>query len=138
MPDRVRVTVAPGASITLDPHPSGVARMKPLVLRGGDTLLVEPAEAERLYQVRRVLHPETGQVRPADPQRRDPFAGRVTFSVNGGPARDGSLMPVDPCAGTTPELNAREPRRVQVLGADPTFPMLEPIETSDGRVWPPY
>ncbi len=75
MIDKLRLTVAPGAVVILDPHPSGFLGLAPLRLHAGDILFAEWEEATRLFQDGQVLHPETGKVierRPA------PMNGRVT------------------------------------------------------------
>jgi len=75
MTDKLRLTVAPGARVILNPHPSGFIGLGPLVLEGGDTLFAEPAEAERLFQDGQVLSLSTGK--PID-RRPAPMDGRVT------------------------------------------------------------
>jgi len=63
----VLVTVAPGATLTVSPHPSGVAEVGPLILGAGSTHRVEQAEAARLYQNGTILHPTTGKAKPPAP-----------------------------------------------------------------------
>ena len=61
MTEKLRLTVAPGARVILNPHPSGFPGLEPLVLEAGATLFAEPAEAERLYEAGQVLNLVTGK-----------------------------------------------------------------------------
>lgn len=84
MADRVRVTVAPGAHITISPHPSGLAVLKHLVLFGGNTTDVSPERAASLYAAGLILHPVTGAL-PLQPEAMvKPTA--CTVSHDGGPS----------------------------------------------------
>lgn len=64
MDTKINVTVAPGGSVSISPHPSGLAQLGPLHLRDGETLQVTREEADRLYQRGDILHPETGRPKP--------------------------------------------------------------------------
>ena len=66
--DTVRVVVAPGETVTIAPHPSGIAQLPPLTLHGGGAVRVTPARAEALWRAGKVLDPVTGQARPAPVQ----------------------------------------------------------------------
>ncbi|ONH81867.1 hypothetical protein APZ41_017550 [Roseomonas mucosa] len=81
----VEVTVAPGETITLNPHPSGIAELPPLTLYGGDRLRVTLAEAERLYHRRKVVGMRSGTVKPADAAAEP--AGPAIVIGNGPPLR---------------------------------------------------
>ncbi|MDB5414118.1 MAG: hypothetical protein JWR10_2453 [Rubritepida sp.] len=81
--ETVLVTVAPFESVTVSPHPSGIPGLAPLVLRGGDTLRVSPPEAERLYDLRKVVGLKTGEVKPNDPPSSRPLGPSISF--NNGP-----------------------------------------------------
>ncbi len=85
MPETVRVTLAPGASYTVSPHPSGVSFMPPLVLHEGATVDVPAAEAEQLHRAGRILHPVTGQPRPIPSHAMT--EPRVMISYGDGPQR---------------------------------------------------
>ena len=87
MTDKLRLTVAPGCRVILNPHPSGFPGLGPLVLEAGETLFAEPAEAERLYQNGQVLNLVTGK--PIQ-QQPDSMAGRVTIRYGDGPFQDSS------------------------------------------------
>lgn len=60
----VVVTVAPGATLTVNPHPSGIPEVGPLILGAGSTHRVSQAEARRLYDNGTILDPATGRVKP--------------------------------------------------------------------------
>lgn len=62
--ETVRVVVAPGESVTITPHPSGLPQLRSLTLAGGEGVRVSPERAERLVRVGQVLDPATGRVRP--------------------------------------------------------------------------
>lgn len=101
MTDKLRLTVAPGARVILDPHPSGLPGLGPLVLGGGDTLFAEPAEAERLFQDGQVLSLATGKPiarRPA------PMDGRPTVQSFGAPIHDADLRAPEPPRNAPPFL----------------------------------
>lgn len=85
MSDTLRVTVAPGAVFYLSPHPSGLAGLPPLELHGGHSFDATPAEAMRLYDERRIVHPVTGELKPHPPRPAGPSG--VTISYGGGPMR---------------------------------------------------
>ena len=63
---RIRVVVAPGRRVRIDPHPSGLEGMAPLYVDAGEGLTVSDAVADQLYRRGDVLHPQTGQARPAE------------------------------------------------------------------------
>lgn len=84
MADRVRVTVAPGAHITISPHPSGLVVLKHLVLFGGNTCDVTPERAAALYAAGLILHPVTGQM-PPRPKRWRSRRGRQSAMTEGHP-----------------------------------------------------
>lgn len=87
MIDKLRLTVAPGAVVILDPHPSGFPGLAPLRLQAGDTLFAEPDEAERLFQNGQVLSLATGK--PIE-RRPAPMSGGVTIQYGNGPMQDPS------------------------------------------------
>lgn len=64
MTDLIRVTVAAGYTVTIDPHPSGIEGMPPLRLGAEQTLLVSREQARQLYEEGRIYHPETGLPKP--------------------------------------------------------------------------
>ena len=61
----IRVEVAAGQTVTIGPHPSGLGELGPLYLYAGERLRVTPARAGQLYAAGKILHPTTGQPRPA-------------------------------------------------------------------------
>jgi len=65
--ETVLVTVAPGSTIKIDPHPSGIPEVGPLILGAGSTHRVSQAEASRLYQNGTILHPATGRAKAPAP-----------------------------------------------------------------------
>ena len=69
----VRVVVAPGRRVRIDPHPSGLEGMAPLYVDAGEGLTVSDAVADQLYRRGDVLHPQTGQPRPAEIFRTPPL-----------------------------------------------------------------
>ena len=85
--EKLRLTVAPGRRITLDPHPSKFPGLEPLVLESGDTLFAEPEEAERLFQAGQVLSLATG--RPIE-RRAEPEPRGVRIRYGDGPFQDSS------------------------------------------------
>lgn len=64
MTTKITVVVAPGGSVSISPHPSGLAQLGPLHLRDGETLQVTREKAEQLYQRGDILHPDTGRPKP--------------------------------------------------------------------------
>ena len=61
----IRVEVAADQTVLISPHPSGIAELGPLYLYAGQHSKVTAARAEALYAAGKVLHPVTGQPRPA-------------------------------------------------------------------------
>ncbi len=90
MSDTLRVTVAPGSTYTLSSHPSGLACLPPLELREGQTFDASPAEAQRLYDERRIVHWATSEAKPWPSRLSAPLGGIqpvVTISYGAGPMR---------------------------------------------------
>ncbi len=144
MADRVRVTVAPGAHITISPHPSGLAVLKHLVLFGGDTCDVTPERAAALYTAGLILHPVTGQMPPA-PEAMAASTG-PTVSFDGGPPRrtDDPLQSW-PSWSATAAIKAPEPGippdrnapRSAVTYHDASLERPS-ITAADGQTWPNF
>ena len=107
--EKLRLTVAPGRHITIDPHPSNFPGLSPLVLKAGDTLFAEPAEADRLYQAGQVLNLVTGK--PI--QRESPPENRgVMIRYGDGPFQDSSSGVVShPNWAALADQKAPEPAR---------------------------
>jgi hypothetical protein len=116
MSDTIRVVVAPGATITIRPHPSGLQALPSLTLYGGDTLDVSEAEARRLYDAGRILSPTTGRPKPLLPAAPP----QVRFSLDGGPLR--APVPGNPITIPTAhegDPSGDSPLRRQGLSIDP-------------------
>ena len=124
MIDKLRLTVAPGAVVILDPHPSGFPGLAPLRLQGGDTLFAEPAEAERLFQDGQVLSLATG--RPIE-RRPAPMDGRPTVQTFGAPIHDADLRAPEPPRNAAP-----------FFGTVPLPGSFATIENADGRTGPGF
>ncbi len=131
---KLRVTVATGQCVVLDPHPSGFPGLGPLILEAGDTLFAEPAEAERLFQNGQVLSLDTGK--PIQ-RRPDPMAGRVTVQYGGGPVQDASsaFMSYPSWAALAEPANPEPPRAtLRTFGQAPMPGSLATIENADGTL----
>lgn len=145
MGDLVRIVVAPGAHITISPHPSGLAVLGPLILFGGDTADVTPDRAAALYAGRLILHPITGALPPAYEAMTEHVAV-PTVSYDGGPflRLDAAFHPHPswttsaeikaPEPGLPPDANAPRPS-VNYHGVDQS---LASITAADGRPWPNF
>ncbi|MGI4798498.1 MAG: hypothetical protein ACRYG8_31535, partial [Janthinobacterium lividum] len=96
MAETIRVTVAPGCSIPITPHPSGIPGLPTLILHYGDTLDVSRDRFIELLRARLILDPTTGKVLPPDPPRRGPEG--PAFSADGGKSwvADARHLPVAP------------------------------------------
>jgi len=132
MIDKLRLTVAPGAVVILDPHPSGFPGLAPLRLQAGDILFAEREEAARLFQDGRVLHPETGK---AIERRPSLMEGRPTVQYDGGPMQDLTGMGVvHPSYAALADQAASEPPRARMhyFGQAPMPGSLATIENADG------
>jgi hypothetical protein len=81
--DIVTVTVAPGQTVTISPHPSGIPELGPLTLHAGESLTVTGDKADRLWEDGRILHPVTGQAKLKQP--RDPHPAPTITYGNGRP-----------------------------------------------------
>ena len=68
--EMVLVTVAPGATLTIALHPSGIPEVGPLILGAGSTHRVSQAEARRLFEAGTIVDQLTG--RPKPPARWSP------------------------------------------------------------------
>lgn len=144
MADLVRIVVAPGAHITVQPHPSGLAVLGPLILFGGDTADVTPERAAALYAGRLILDPITGAL-PPSPEAME-HVSVPTVSYDGGPflRLDAAFHP-HPSWTTSAEIKAPEPglppdasaprALVNYHGADQS---LASISANPGQPWPKF
>jgi hypothetical protein len=74
----VLVRVAPGETVRVSPHPSGIPCMPPLELHSHATLRVTPQHADQLYRAGQIYHPQTGTL----PVRGEP-RGMSMLDTNG-------------------------------------------------------
>lgn len=95
MSDTIRVTVAPGSTYTLSPHPSGLACLPALELGEGQTFDTSPAEAQRLYDQRRIVHWTTGEVKPWPAQLPAQSGVRISYGGGAMHAADGQEWVAD-------------------------------------------
>lgn len=139
MTDLIRVTIAPGRRLKIDPHPAG-ASYGILWLEAGDTLDATAEEVGRLYTAGTILHPTTGLPRP----QVKPTAGRVTITSNGRELAEGEvLLPTrEENEARTAALHAEIDRRNETLrqarqrAADDRAPVL--ITDRHGNQRDPY
>lgn len=108
MGDLVRVTVAPGAHISIAPHPSGLAVLGPLVLFGGNSADVPAERAAALYGAGLILHPVTGEM-PPEPEAMAVPTGPTVSHDGGPPRRADDPLQIWPSWSATAAIKAPEP-----------------------------
>ena len=144
MADRVRVTVAPGAHISITPHPSGMAVLGPLILFGGNTADVPAERAAALYAAGLILHPVTGAMPPA-PEAMATTTGPTVSFDGGRPRRTDDPLQAWPSWSATAAIKAPEPGippdrnapRSAVTYHDAIGDRAT-ISVADGQIWPNY
>ena len=72
----IRVQVAPGETVLITPHPSGLAELGALYIRAGEHVSVMKARADELYAAGKILHPVSGQPRPTQAFTPPPLVSR--------------------------------------------------------------
>jgi hypothetical protein len=108
MDDLQIVTIAPGESIVISPHPSGLP-LPPLRLQAGDTLRVPHAESLRLYVAGKTLGPN-GQPRPK-PAVPDYERPRIHRGYGFAPDIDGIIAVGDGARGNAAALEEYDRQR---------------------------
>lgn len=100
----IPVTVAPGKTIVIRPHPAG-ASFGYLELGADDTHLATEEEAGNLYARGIIRHPVTGELRPGPVTIRPRREEGVSIMVNGR-----QMMPGEVQVPTAAEQAARQAR----------------------------
>lgn len=160
MSDQVRVTVAPGASVTVRPHPSGIPQLPALVLTEGECLTISKDRAAELLAERLILDPATGEPVPPPPsppvQAARPRYEGPTISMGSGPPQPmvGGVVHGPDWAATAQPISSQNRAPVppphdctnggRVVGDysgrgnGVTITGSEEITGADGRPWPSY
>ncbi len=155
MVDLVRIVVAPGAHITISPHPSGLPVLGPLILFGGNTVDVAPERAVALYAAGLILHPVTGALPPA-PEAMEHVAVPSVSYDNGPFQRMDSGLNIHPSwSATAATPISTEPQRAPMpatghmhgvlprpsisygVGQSPEMATITAAEIT-GRSWPNF
>ena len=140
----VRIVVAPGAHITISPHPSGLAVLKYLTLFGGNTADVPPERAAELYAAGLIRHPVTGELPPAPEAMVTPTV--CTVSRDGQPFRSAAdPLQAWPSWSATADIKAPEPGILPDRDAPRSVVTYHDaigdhasITDASGRPWPSY